>query len=74
MSMDTEIIEKQVNKHKPEIKKGIYKIFEDTLTTVNVNIPELHDDKEAALAIYETMKRALDLLKQDIDEGKYDHY
>ena len=74
MSMDTEIIEKEVNKHKPEIKKGIYKIFEDTLTTVNVNIPELHDDKEAALAIYETMKRALDLLKQDIDEGKYDHY
>ena len=74
MSIDKKIIEREVYKLKPEIKKGIYKVFEDALTTVNMNIPELHEDRDAAFAIYETMKRALDMLHKDIEEGKYDHY
>ncbi len=74
MSVDKEIIDREVYKLKPEIKEGMYKIFEDSLTTINMNIPELHEDRDAAVAIYETMMKVMDMIHKDIEEGKYDHY
>ena len=74
MSVDKEIIDREVYKLRPEIKEGMYKIFEDSLTTINMNIPELHEDKDAAVAIYETMMKVMDMIRKDIEEGKYDHY
>jgi anti-sigma28 factor (negative regulator of flagellin synthesis) len=74
MSVDKKIIEREVYKLRPEIKEGMYKIFEDALTTINMNIPELHEDRDAAVEIYKTMMRVMEMIKNDIDEGKYDHY
>jgi anti-sigma28 factor (negative regulator of flagellin synthesis) len=74
MSVDKKIIEREVYKLRPEIKEGMYKIFEDALTTVNMNIPELHEDRDAAVEIYDTMMRVMEMIKSDIEEGKYDHY
>ncbi len=74
MSVDKEIIDREVYKLRPEIKEGMYKIFEDSLTTINMNIPELHEDRDAAVAIYETMMKVMDMIRKDIEEGKYDHY
>ncbi len=74
MSVDKEIIDREVYKLRPEIKEGMYKIFEDSLTTINMNIPELHEDRDAAVAIYETMMKVMDMIHKDIEEGKYDHY
>jgi len=74
MSVDKEIIEREVYKIRPEIKERMYKIFEDSLTTINMNIPELHDDKDAAVEIYNAMQKVMEMIHQDIEEGKYDHY
>jgi len=74
MSIPHEIIEKEVYKLRPEIKQEMYKIFEGSLTTVNMNIPELHYDTDAAREIHSTMQKVMDMIKKDIDEGKYDEY
>jgi len=74
MSIDKKVIEKAVQHLKPEIEKEMYKVLEDALTKINVNIPELHYDRDAAIAIYNAMSQAMESIKKDIEEGKYDQY
>ena len=52
----------------------MYKIFEDALSVINLNVPELHEDREAAEGIYESMQKVMEMIGKDIDEGKYDHF
>ncbi len=74
MAVSKEIIEREVYKVKPDIKKGMYKVLEDALSTINMNIPELHYDRDAAIEIYNRMEEVMKMIKKDIDEGKYDEY
>ena len=72
MSISKEIIEKEVSKIKPEIKAGMYKVVEDALITINMNIPEFSAEREAAKEIYKQMQDVMVMLKKDINKGKFD--
>ncbi len=65
--------EKELQAMKGEIEKEIRGIFKANMKIFDWDIPE-NDDKKAAELIIQTMQEALDGLKAEIAEGKYDNY
>jgi len=65
--------EKELNAMKSEITKEIRAIFKANMKIFDWDIPE-NDDKMAAELIIKTMQEALDELKKEVQEGKYNNY
>jgi len=65
--------EKELLKLKDDIKEDLKDLFKKYLKTFDHDIPEAND-REAAVLIVTTMQNALEELKCDIVEGKYDHF
>ena len=65
--------EKELAAMKSEITKEIRAIFKANMKIFDWDIPE-NDDKRAAELILKTMQEALDELKAEVAEGKYDNY
>ncbi len=65
--------EKELAAMKSEITKEIRAIFKANMKIFDWDIPE-NDDKMAAELILKTMQEALDELKKEVAEGKYNNY
>jgi len=65
--------EKELLKLKDDIKEDLKDLFKKYLKTFDHDIPE-PDDREAAVLIVTTMQSALEELKCEIVEGKYDNF
>ena len=65
--------EKELAAMKSEITKEIRAIFKANMKIFDWDIPE-NDDKAAAELILKTMQEALNELKAEVAEGKYDNY
>ena len=65
--------EKEIEAIKSEIAKEIRAIFKANMKIFDWDIPE-NDGREAATLIIDTMQKALDELKAEVKDGKYDNY
>ncbi len=65
--------EKELEMMKGEIEKEIRAIFKANMKIFDWDIPE-NDDRKSAELIAQTMQEALDTLKAEIADGKYDNY
>lgn len=66
-------VEKDIEARKSEITTEVRAIFKTNMKFTDWNVPEA-DDRLAAELIIETMQEALDTLKSELEEGKYDTY
>ena len=65
--------EKEIEKMRSSIKSELRLIFKANMKIFDWDIPE-NDDRKSAELIAQTMQEALDEVKQEIAEGKYDNY
>jgi hypothetical protein len=65
--------EKEIEKIRDEIITEMRAIFKANMKIFDWDIPE-NDDRASAELILKTMQEALDTLKQEVAEGKYDNY
>ncbi|MFT7880299.1 MAG: hypothetical protein ABXS91_07900 [Sulfurimonas sp.] len=66
-------VEKDIEARKSEIITEVRAIFKSNMKFTDWNVPEA-DDRLAAELILQTMQEALDTLKHELEEGKYDTY
>jgi len=65
--------EQEIEKMKSSIKTELRLIFKANMKIFDWDIPE-NDDRKSAELIYNAMEEALDELKQEISDGKFDQY
>jgi len=65
--------EKEIEKMRSSIKTELRLIFKANMKIFDWDIPE-NDDRKSAELIVQTMQEALDEVKQEIADGKYDNY
>ncbi len=65
--------EKEIEKMRESIKIELRLIFKANMKIFDWDIPE-NDDRKSAELIVQTMQEALDEVKQEINDGKYDNY
>ena len=65
--------EKEIQAIKSEIEKEIRAIFKANMKIFDWDIPE-NDGRKAAKLIIDTMQKAIDELKAEVEAGKYDNY
>jgi len=65
--------EKEMQALQDEIKGELQAIFKANMKIFDWDIPE-NDDKASAKLIIEVMQKALNELKAEIEDGKYDNY
>jgi len=65
--------EKEIAKIRDEIIAEMRAIFKANMKIFDWDIPE-NDDRTSAELILQTMQEALDELKKEVAEGKYDNY
>ncbi|WP_041672701.1 hypothetical protein [Sulfurovum sp. NBC37-1] len=65
--------EKEMEMMKSEITKEIRAIFKANMKIFDWDIPE-NDDRKSAELISDVMQKAIDELKQEISDGKFDQY
>jgi hypothetical protein len=65
--------EKEIEKMRSSIKTELRLIFKANMKIFDWDIPE-NDDRKSAELIVKTMQEALDEVKQEIADGKYDNY
>ncbi|MCF6205713.1 MAG: hypothetical protein L3J47_02295 [Sulfurovum sp.] len=65
--------EKEIEKMRESIKTELRLIFKANMKIFDWDIPE-NDDRKSAELIVQTMQEALDEVKQEINDGKYDNY
>lgn len=68
-----EVILKELLSRKDEIESELELLFKTNMKITNWDIPE-NDDKKAAEVLIEMMQDKLNLIKADVDAGKYDYY
>lgn len=68
-----EVILKELLARKDEIESELELLFKTNMKITNWDIPE-NDDKKAAEVLIEMMQDKLNLIKADVDAGKYDYY
>jgi len=66
-------VEKDILARKAEIVTEIRAVFKANMKITDWDVPEA-DDKLAAELIMQIMQEALDTLKIELEEGKYDNY
>jgi hypothetical protein len=65
--------EQEIAKMKPEIKQEVRLAFKANMKIFDWDIPE-NDDRKSAEMIIAAMQEAIDELKQEIADGKFDQY
>ncbi len=65
--------EQEIEKMRSSIKNELRLIFKANMKIFDWDIPE-NDDRKSAELIIQTMQEALDEVKQEIADGKYDNY
>ena len=65
--------EQEIEKMRSSIKTELRLIFKANMKFFDWDIPE-NDDRKSAELIVKTMQEALDEIKEEIAEGKYDNY
>lgn len=66
-------VQKSLVDRKGEICTEMELMFKANMTITDWNVPEA-DDKEAAKILLSMMQEALDMIKKDVEAGKYDYY
>jgi uncharacterized protein YecE (DUF72 family) len=65
--------EKEIEKMRSSITTELRLIFKANMKIFDWDIPE-NDDRKSAELIVQTMQEALDALKEEIAQGKYNNY
>jgi len=65
--------EQEIEKMKPEIKQEVRLAFKANMKIFDWDIPE-NDDRKSAEMIIAAMQEAVDELRQEIADGKFDQY
>jgi len=65
--------EQEIAKMKDEITTELRAVFKGNMKVFDWDIPE-NDDRKSAELIIEVMQDAMDVLKQEIQDGKYNQY
>ena len=65
--------EQEIEKMKPEIKQEVRLAFKANMKIFDWDIPE-NDDRKSAEMIIAAMQEAIDELKQEIADGKFNQY
>jgi hypothetical protein len=65
--------EQEIEKMRSSITTELRLIFKANMKIFDWDIPE-NDDRKSAELIVQTMQEALDALKEEIAQGKYDNY
>lgn len=68
-----EAVQKDLESRKAEILAAMKLLFTTNMKITDWNIPEA-DDNEAANIIIDILQEALDEIKKDVKDGKYDTY
>lgn len=68
-----DVIQKELESRKTEIKKGMELLFKANMKITDWDVPEA-DDNEAANIIVNLLQEVLDEIKTDVAAGKYDYY
>jgi uncharacterized protein YecE (DUF72 family) len=66
-------VHQEFENRKEEIREEMKLLFKANMTITDWDVPEV-DDQEAAKILIEIMQEALDEIKADIAEGRYDFY
>jgi len=67
-----DIIEKELDSRKSEIKKQVELLFRANMTITDWDVPEA-DDNKAAKILISIIKEAVADIEKDIEVGKYDY-
>jgi len=65
--------EQEIEKMKGEITAELRAVFKTNMKIFDWDIPE-NDDRKSAGMILEVMQQAMDTLKAEVENGKYDQY
>ena len=68
-----DVIQKELESRKSEIKKAMELIFKANMKITDWDVPEA-DDSEAANILLKILQETLDEIKADVTVGKYDYY
>ena len=67
-----DIIEKELDSRKSEIKKQVELLFRANMTITDWDVPEA-DDHKAAKILISIIKEAVADIEKDVEAGKYDY-
>lgn len=70
---DDSATKKEFSNRKDEIEKELESLFKHNLKVADWDVPEV-DNEKAAQLLLEILQNKLDLLKEDVANGKYDFY
>jgi uncharacterized protein with von Willebrand factor type A (vWA) domain len=65
--------EQEIEKMQNEIRAELRGVFKTNMKIFDWDIPE-NDDRKSAELIINVMQKAMDGLKKEIEDGKYDQY
>ncbi len=65
--------DREIEQMRSEIRKEVRAVFKANMKIFDWDIPE-NDDRKSAELISAVMQEALDELKQEISDGKFDQY
>ncbi|KYJ87233.1 hypothetical protein [Sulfurovum riftiae] len=65
--------DREIEQLRNEIRKEVRAVFKANMKIFDWDIPE-NDDRKSAEMIIGVMQEAMDELKQEITDGKYDQY
>ncbi len=65
--------DREIEQMRGEIRKEVRAVFKANMKIFDWDIPE-NDDRKSAELISAVMQEALDELKQEISDGKFDQY
>ncbi len=68
-----DVIQKELESRRSEIKKSMELIFKANMKITDWDVPE-PDDSEAANILLKILQETLDEIKEDVAAGKYDYY
>ena len=68
-----DVIQKELLNRKPEIQKAMELLFKANMKITDWDVPEA-DDKEGAKILLDMIQEELNLIRADVEAGKYNFY
>jgi len=68
-----EMVLKELHSRKEEIQKEIELLFQTNMKITDWDVPEA-DDKQAAKVLLDIMQEKVDVLREEVANGRYDYY
>ena len=68
-----DVIQKELTSRKTEIQLAVELLFKTNMKITDWDVPEA-DDKEGAKILLDMIQEKIDMIRADVEAGRYDNY